>query len=103
MHGEQILPPPLSRGLLLGKSRHAQRFPLDESRHSSGGGSDSRWANLAALDGCCRANLATPPLSLSLGGFRRTNPDTVSNFHWTNPAVPISLCQANLAMLDGSR
>lgn len=77
MHSQQILPPlPPSRGLLLGKSRHAQRLPLNESCHPPpggvtpterilphSGGDDSRWAILAALDGCCRANLAIPGAS----------------------------------------
>ena len=83
------------RGLLLGKSRHAQRLPLDESCRTRGG--------RLPLGDSCRTRWLLSRESCHPRGFRRTNPDTVSNFHWTNPAVPISLCQANLAMLDGSR
>lgn len=53
MHGEQILPPP-PRGLLLGKSRHAQRLPLDESCHPPRGG------ERLPLDESCRAHQPLP-------------------------------------------
>ena len=98
------------RGLLLGKSRHAQRLPLDESCHPPGGGATPTERILPHSGGgrlplgdSCRTRWLLSRESCHPRGFRRTNPDTVSNFRWTNPAVPISLCQANLAMLDGSR
>lgn len=37
--------------------------PTERILPHSGGGDDSRWAILAALDGCCRANLAIPGAS----------------------------------------
>ena len=56
---------PLSRGLLLGKSRHAQRFPLDESRHSSGGGGATPAGRILPHSMAVIARILPPPPSLS--------------------------------------
>ena len=75
MHGEQILPPPSGTpagqistcsatptGRILPPPPGGGATPTERILPHSGGG-DSRWAILAALDGCCRANLAIPGAS----------------------------------------
>lgn len=77
MHSQQILPPlpPLS-GTPAGQISTCSATPTErilppppggvtptERILPHSGGDDSRWAILAALDGCCRANLAIPGAS----------------------------------------
>lgn len=79
MHGDQILPLPeraASAGRFLPRSMAAVAQILPPTPREGG----SCWAILTTLDGYRRANPGA-------GGFRRTNPNTFKDFHWTNPAA----------------
>lgn len=66
--------------LLLGDSCRVRWLPLRKSCHLPPREGGSCWAILTTLDGYRRANPGA-------GGFRRTNPNTFKDFHWTNPAA----------------